>query len=143
MIDVFNIYGATQQILTSFVCKGQKRVWQFTITRKSFPNKKCVLLQFALKIATFQRDTSTFELKVPISPDSVSLDRRIFIGMQTQVHHIEYTEINTYLSIHMSDIYTGWWFIRSLFKWTNGDNFHLGTFVHLFFFPFSLLFSPF
>ena len=75
---------------------------------KVFQIKKCVLLQFALKIATFQRDTSTFELKVPISPDSVSIDRRIFIRMQTQVHHIEYTEINTYLSIHMSDIYTGW-----------------------------------
>ena len=72
MIDVFNIYGATQQILTSFCLQRSKTCLTVQNHEKCFPNKKCVLLQFARKIAMFQRDTSTFELKVPFSPDSVS-----------------------------------------------------------------------
>ena len=62
-VDVLNIYGATQQIADQFESVKVWNVFDSLQSRESITNKMCgVFLQFALKIAIFQRDTSTFEL---------------------------------------------------------------------------------
>ena len=99
-------------------------------SRESIPNQIFAITENCNFSTAFPRPMTTFELKVPYNPDSIWLSA--FDMIQTYASY--WMQRSIHIFVHMCDIYTGWWFLRSFLKFTNGNSFR-GTFFNLFFPP--------